>query len=262
MAIKVTDMIFDHSGGATNILPANDLGGIISSASYHQIKSQQATNPVQITGVTIDNCFGNPEGVGSLSFTQSTGFLGWKPFGGATYNGVNVAGNGTYVIGSSGGYMVVTVVLASLPGTNKTDSLTISNNYQNMFPHVSSQQALIGRIDYRCVYINNTNAVDTAPDVRVWRQADTSADDYIEIGLDPVGLGDGVSTGVAPVIANSTTAPSGVTFSAPTSYGTGIVIGNMLPLKKIPLWIRRVVPANTRGTVIANSAMLGLSITI
>lgn len=262
MAIKVTDLIFDHSGGASNTLPANDLGGVISSATYHQIKSQQGTNPVNITGVTILDAFGNAEGVGSLSFTFSTGVLGWKPYGGVTYNGVNVATNGTYIIGSSNGYMVVSVVSASLPVTTMTDAITISNNYQNLFPHVSSQQSLIGRIDYRCVYINNTNAVDTAPDVRVWRQTDTSSDDYIEIGLDPIGLGDGVTTGVAPVIANGTTAPSGVTFSAPASFGSALVIGDMLPLKKIPLWIRRVVPVNTRGTVISNFAMLGLSITV
>lgn len=131
-----------------------------------------------------------------------------------------------------------------------------------MFPNVDASQSLQGLTTYRGIYIRNSNAVDTAVDVRVWIRANTPAGDNIDIGMDPAGKGDGSSTGVMAVIANSTTAPAGVTFSGPSTYATGLSIGNLLPLQVIGLWQRRVVPVETRGTVISNTAQIALAATI
>lgn len=262
MAIAVTDLTFVHSGGATNDLPANDLGGIISSATYSVIKAQTASNPVQVTGVLVKNAFGNAEGNGSLYFANATKYLAWKPYGGASYNGINLTQSGTYIIGASNGYLEVQVTFGSLPTQDKTDTLTIANNQQNLFPHVSGQQSLVGRVDYRCVYVSNKNATDTAVDVRVWLKQETPGGDSLEFGFDPVGKGNGSTTGVATTIINGTTAPAGVTFSAPASYAAALAIGNLLPLQSIPLWIRRTVPAETRGTVISNTGIIAIAATI
>lgn len=262
MAMKIDELLFTHSGGAANTSPAADFGGIISSAGAARIKSQTLSTPVNVTGVTIVDAYGNAEGVGTLTYINATDFLGWRPYGGATTNGVIVTTNGTYVLGTSAGYLVVTVVFASLPVIDKSDSLTLANELQNVFPNVDASQSLQGLTTYRGVYIRNSNAVDTAVDVKVWIRSNTPAGDNIDIGLDPAGKGNGTSSGVMAVIANGTTAPAGVTFSNPTSYAGGLSIGNLLPLQVIGLWQRRIVPVETRGTVISNNAQISLAATI
>jgi hypothetical protein len=257
MAIKINDLIFVHSGGASNVTPSADLGGAISTAGGKRILSQSSTTPNTITGVVITDAFGNPEGVGSLQYTNATKTLGWKPYGQTTYYGVSVSTNGTYLIGSSAGYLVVTVTYASLPSSDKVDSLTISNVQQNVFDNVTAAQALAGKVSYRCHYVLNSHATDTAVDVRIWIKTPTPAGDELAIGLGTSAIGSTEQT-----IANETTAPTSVSFSAPASYASSLVIGNLAAGQWKAVWQRRTVPAETRGTVIANTAVLALAATV
>lgn len=257
MAISINDLIFVHSGGAANETPSADLGGAISTAAAKRIKSQSATAPVNTTGVSITDAFGNAEGIGTLSFTKATNTLAWKPYGQATYYGVSVAGNGEYLIGNSAGYMVIQVTFASLPATDKVDSITIANLQQNLFDTVTAAQALLGKISYRCVYVLNKHATDTATDVRVWVKQSTPAGDEIDIGL-----GTSAVSGTEQTVGNELTAPSGVTFSHPLTYASSLVIGNLTAGQWKALWQRRTVPVETRGTVISNSAIIAVAATI
>jgi hypothetical protein len=257
MAIKINDLIFVHSGGTSNESPSADLGGAISTAANKRIKSQSSTTPNTITGVVITDAFGNPEGVGSLQYTNSTKTLGWKPFGQTTYYGVAIPTNGTYLIGSSAGYLVVTVTYASLPSSDKVDSLTISNVQQNVFDNVTAAQALTGKTSYRCHYVLNTNPTDTAVDVRLWVKTNTPAGDDLAIGI-----GTSAKGSTEQQIGNETTAPTSVVFTAPTTYGTSLVIGNLTAGQWQAIWLRRTVPVETRGTVIANTAVLALAATV
>jgi hypothetical protein len=257
MTIAINDLIFVHSGGAANESPAADLGGAISTATNKRVKSQSASLPVNVTGVVITDAMGNDEGVGSLKYTAATHTISWKPFGQSTYYGVAVGGSGEFLIGSSAGYLVVTVTYASLPATDQTDSITISANLQNVFDTVTASQALIGKTSYRCLYILNKHATDTAVGVTVWVSQNTPAGDEIDIGLGTAAIGATEQT-----IGNETTAPSGVTFSHPITYGTGLAIGNIAAGSYKALWQRRIVPANTRGTVISNSAVIAVAATI
>ena len=90
---------------------------------------------------------------------------------------------------------------------------------------------------YRCIYIVNTNADDNITLTEVFVQFDTpAANTSIFIGLDPVGI-----NGTATTIGAETTLPSGVTFTQPTSYGTGLAIGTLTPGDYTALWIRRLI---------------------
>lgn len=122
--------------------------------------------------------------------------------------------------------------------------------------------SLIGETSYRCLYLKNTNVTDTAADVRIWLKQDTPGGDYLQFGLDPAGKGNGSTTGVATTIADEYGVPAGVTFAAPTTWATGLQVGSLLPGQVQALWIKRVVPVETRGTVISNSGVIAFSATV
>ena len=118
MAIEVNDLWFVHSGGAANESPLGDLGGAISTAAGKRVFSQITSGVSNVTGVVINDAYGNAQGNGTLSFIYNGGTgrtLSWKPYGFPTYYGDTVDTDGVYVIGSSAGYLEVDVTVASLP---------------------------------------------------------------------------------------------------------------------------------------------------
>lgn len=260
MAIEVNDVWFVHSGGAANIDPLADFGGAISTAASKRILSQQFSALYNISGVTIEDAFGNPQGAGSLSYVHNGGTgrtLSWRPYGGLSYYGDVVDTSGTYLIGSSSGYLEVTVVTGSLPVSDQIDTLNINNKPENIFPDVPPNESLVGKVEYRCVYVLNTNGTLPANTVKLWIASQTAAGDDIAIGLDPAGL-----NGTAVTIVDGNTAPLGVTFTQPSSSGAGLALGNIPVGQHYPIWIRQTVPPETRGTVIGNAFKLGLSILV
>jgi len=263
MALKLSDLQFFYSNVTASDNPIGDpdtgLGGSISTHTNKRIKSQNATT-ITIAGITFVDAYGNPEGNGSLAYTHNGGTgrqVSWRPAGQATYYGVVVDAGGTFLIGSSSGYMEVTVVAGSLPVSDQLQSITISNNLHAIFPQVAATDSLLGITEYRCVYIKNISATDAAPDCKLWVASNTPGGDTVDIGLGTSGL-----NGIEQVIADGETAPVGVTFSAPSTSGTGLVVGNIPLGQHYAFWMRRTVPVETRGTVISNGVVLGLSATI
>ena len=80
----------------------------------------------------------------------------------------------------------------------------------NLFDDKSSAEATAGRIEYRCFYVHNAHASLTYLAPKIWIQTNTpSADTTVDIGL-----GTSAVNGTEQTVANETTAPVGVTFSA------------------------------------------------
>ena len=80
----------------------------------------------------------------------------------------------------------------------------------------------------------------------------------VSLGLDPAGVGDGVTTGVATTIVLETDVPAGVTFSAPTTAATGINAGTLTVGQVYAFWIKREVIAETRATIDSNNFKIGV----
>lgn len=121
--------------------------------------------------------------------------------------------------------------------------------FGGLFDDVTAAEATAGDIEYRCVYIFNRNATDSLTSVVVWIGSQTSsAGTSLAIGLDPAGNGNGRTTGVAATIANEGTAPAGVTFSAPSTSGTGLSIGTLGPGEGRAIWVRRTVNAGAAAS--------------
>lgn len=130
-------------------------------------------------------------------------------------------------------------VNASLGGAISSTEVT-DNTTHNLFDQVSGTESNAGDTEYRCVYLKNTHGTLTAQNTHVYISSNTgSADTTIDIALDGNGLN---ATAEGPV-ANENTAPSGETFSAPTTYAGGLDMGNIPAGQKYALWIRRTVTA-------------------
>lgn len=249
MAVQLVDIGLFLSGGASNSDPNAALGGIISSTRF---LSQNATG-VTMGGVTVNDAAENAIGLGTLAYLVSGQTLTWTPPSGAAGVAVPVGVNGTYIIrgaGTTAGYLRVTVVAASLPASNVSQTVTIANRDNNLFDDVTKAEALAGNINYRCIYIKNTHATDTATNVSLWIHQDSLGADTIAIGADPAGVGDGSTTGVATTIINEATAPAGVTFSQPLSEAAAINLGTFTFGTGRAVWIKRDVPV---GTLVATA---------
>lgn len=257
MPINVAHLELQLSGsGATTNEQA--LGGVISG---HRILAQSTSGLSNVTGVVIDDAMGNAAGNGTLSFTFSGTTLEWQAFGdGTPGTAIDVSTDGKYAIQSSGGgFLLVTVTAASLPGSDQNDTITVANLANETFDNISSGESFAGDVEYRCYYVKNTHSTDTAYGVKIWIQDQPVGADSLAIGLDPAGVGDGSSTGVATTIGNESTAPAGVTFSTPASQGAGLLLGDLAPGECGAFWQRRTVPAETTVKTLDDYSNLGIS---
>lgn len=135
-------------------------------------------------------------------------------------------------------------VNASLGGAKSSTEVT-DNTTHNLFDQVSGTESNAGDTEYRGVYLHNGHGSLTAQNTHVYISSNTgSADTTVDIALAGEGLNATMET-----IANENTAPSGETFSAPSSYATGLDMGNIPSGQHYGLWIRRTV---TAGAAAAN----------
>jgi hypothetical protein len=135
---------------------------------------------------------------------------------------------------------------ASLGGARSTTP--VGSAIDNVFDDVTSAESTAGAIEYRCVYFRNedVNANGLILPTAFISSNTPSADTTIAIGIDPVG-----KNGTATTIANEVTAPTGVTFSSPSTYGTGLALPGA-PYGQndfIAIWIRRTVNAGAASAL-------------
>jgi len=108
-----------------------------------------------------------------------------------------------------------------------------------IFDDVSSAEASAGDTEYRCVYVHNNHGTLTLQGAKVWIQTQTpSGDTSVDIGL-----GTSAVNATEQTVANENTAPSGVSFSAPSSFAGGLSIGDIPAGQHKAVWIRRTINA-------------------
>lgn len=266
MAILISDIKIELSGGSTNVTPVLSLGGVKSTLAGGEVLSQNAAASVtgNVTGVTFHNAYANALGNGTLKWNQVTGYLTWKPFGGVQDNGVIITGDGRYVLGDSSGFLLVDVTQASLPVSTQQDiDITVSNLQNNVFDSVSALESTDGLIEYRCLYVHNTHGVDTAFDVRVWVKEQPIGPDELDVALDPAGKGNGSTTGVAigPLAdeEDSGSLLNAIVWTRPSTQATGLSLGNLAPGEVYAFWEKRTVSPETTQQVSNDVSKIGLS---
>lgn len=130
---------------------------------------------------------------------------------------------------------------ASLGGAISTTEVDDVTTLHNLFDKVTSDETTSGAVEYRCVYIKNTNATLTWEAVKAWVDSNTpSADTTLAIGL-----GSSAINGTEQTVADEVTAPVGVTFSEPANKAAGLTIGDIPNGQHKAIWLRRTVNAGS-----------------
>lgn len=125
--------------------------------------------------------------------------------------------------------------IASIGGAKSTTTAVTGS----FFDDVNSAEASAGDIEYRCFYVHNNHGTLTLTSPVVWIQTNTpSADTTIDIGV-----GSSVVNGTEQTVANENTAPSAVSFTAPSTFGSGLALGDIPAGQHRAVWVRRTVNA-------------------
>ena len=114
------------------------------------------------------------------------------------------------------------------------------NTLNNLFDNVSGDENAASVVDYRCIFIHNAHASLTWQTPLVWLLSEVAGGANIQIGVDPTAASAIGSAGAQAVqVANETTAPAGVSFSAPITQGAALALGDIPPGQCKALWIKR-----------------------
>lgn len=143
----------------------------------------------------------------------------------------------------------------------------VDDTLQNLFDDISRNEALIGRTEFRCFYIKNTTAGHVSGVVlEITSNPSTS---IVSIGLDPVGKGDGVTTGVATSVVTEDTTPTGVKFfgedilSSDGPFDTvRLPIGLLQQNEVVAVWLKRVTETGAAQTISVNLTITHDAVTL
>jgi len=125
---------------------------------------------------------------------------------------------------------------ASLGGVKSANAASAS--IDALFDQTATAEATAGDVEYRCVYLHNAGSVTMFSTV-VWISSNTpNANTTLDIGV-----GTAAVNGTEQTIANESTAPSGVSFSAPSNQGAGLALGDIPAGQHKAIWLRRTVTA-------------------
>src|SRR3990167_7581287 len=156
--------------------------------------------------------------------------------------------------GTAGNQNAQTDVNESLGKYISTTQITDAtlNNY---FDDVSGQENADSDVEYRCIFIHNAHATLTWQSVVVWLSAEVGGGTSIALAVDGVAASlIGSASAQADEVADESTAPTGESFSAPTTKGTGLSVGDIAAGYCRAIWVRRT--AADTGTVTDDGATI------
>jgi len=110
----------------------------------------------------------------------------------------------------------------------------------DLFDDISGAENAASTVDYRGIAVLNNNASNVFENPVIYISAETAGGASIALGVDTTAeSAKGGASAQMLTIANETTAPAGVTFSSPTTLGTGLALSNIPVAHVKGIWIRR-----------------------
>lgn len=144
-----------------------------------------------------------------------------------------------YSVSAAAGNTTAGTAATSLGDQISTTTLA-EETLNALFDDVSGAENAAGTVDYRCVFIHNSNSANALQNAVVWLSAEVAGGTNIAIGVDTTAASAiGSASAQALTVANENTAPAGVSFSSPTTFGTGVSIGTIPAGSCRAIWIRR-----------------------
>lgn len=121
----------------------------------------------------------------------------------------------------------------------------------DLFDKVTGDENAASDVEYRGIYVKNNHGSLTWEAVKLWITDVVAGGADIAVALAGEGLNATMET-----VANENTAPSGETFSAPTTKGAGLSLGDIPAGQRYGIWVRRT--ATNSAAVDADGATLNL----
>lgn len=110
----------------------------------------------------------------------------------------------------------------------------------DLFDDISGAENAASTVDYRGIAILNNNAANSYQNAVVYISAETAGGASIAVGVDSTAASaKGSASAQMLTIANETTAPAAISFSSPTTVGTGLSLGTIPVANVKGIWIRR-----------------------
>lgn len=122
--------------------------------------------------------------------------------------------------------------LASLGGAKSSNVVPAG-----LFDDVSSTESAVGDTEYRCIYVHNNHGSLVMQNAVIYIQANTTGNRIA------IGAGTAAINGTEQTVADEGTAPSGVTFTQPSTKGAAIALGNIPAGQHKAVWVRRTIAA-------------------
>lgn len=128
----------------------------------------------------------------------------------------------------------------SIGGFMSSTQLTAAT-LNNLFDDVSGDENAASDVEYRLIFFHNSHATLALTNAKVWLQSETAGGANAAIAADGTGVVSATSASAqAERVANENTAPSGETFTSPTTKaGSSISIASLGAGQVIGIWVRR-----------------------
>jgi hypothetical protein len=150
-----------------------------------------------------------------------------------------------YSISAAAGNTTASAASTSL-GDQISTTAWAGGSVNDLFDNISGAENAASTVDYRCVFIHNSNAANPYESPAVYISAETAGGASITIAIDNIAASAiGAATAQAAAIGTETTAPTGVgTFSGPTTFATGLALTTLPVGNCRAVWVKRTA-ANT-----------------
>jgi hypothetical protein len=115
-----------------------------------------------------------------------------------------------------------------------------------LFDDITGAENAASTVDYRCIFVHNSNASNTLENAVVYLSAEVANGAGIAVAADSTAASV-IASGSAQAltVANETTAPAGpLTFSSPATAGAGVALGNIPSGQCKAFWVRRTAANN------------------
>ena len=128
---------------------------------------------------------------------------------------------------------------AALGGAKSSTAWT-GGSLHDLFDVVSGAENAASEAEYRAIYIQNGHGTLTMQGLSVYVSAETTGGAALAIAIADEAIDATIET-----IADEDTAPSGPSFTTPTTTGAALLIGDLDPGESRGLWIRRTAANNS-----------------
>ena len=145
-----------------------------------------------------------------------------------------------YSVAAAAGNTTASSAAASL-GDQISTSAWAGGAVNDLFDDISGAENAASTVDYRCIFIHNSNAANALQNAVAYLSAEVAGGAGVAIAVDNLAASAiGAAVAQAAAIGAETTAPTGVgAFSSPTTAGTGIALGNIASGSCRAIWVRR-----------------------